>query len=481
MKFNNSISWVLRITITVIFLQTLYFKFTAHPDSVYIFSKLGLEPYGRIGLGITELITAILILLPRTKILGLFISFGIICGAIFSHLLVIGIEVKGDSGGLFTLALIVLFVCVILFFIHRNEIQGLIKNIKKMKTKLIYLLFLTSMYLTGCAQKSSNQNKETINNSFAPKIELTEQEWKTKLTPEQYYILREKGTEKPFKGEFIFTKEKGTYKCAGCGEPLFTDDMKFDSHCGWPSFDNEIAGGKIIQTEDLSHGMRRTEITCAKCGGHLGHIFEDGPTKTGKRYCVNSGSLLFEPKKNMNKAEKLETIYLAGGCFWCIEAIFEDLKGVQSVLSGYSGGSVVNPTYKQVCTGNTGHAEVVQITYDSSVISFEELLEVFFTLHDPTTLNRQGADVGTQYRSAIFYTNENQKKIAEKIIVTLNTNKAFNDPIVTQVSAFKNFFKAENYHQEYYELNKEEPYCKMVIKPKVDKLHKIFAEKLKTK
>ncbi len=350
-----------------------------------------------------------------------------------------------------------------------------------MKIKLIYLLFLTSMYLISCAQKSHNQNKETTNNPTAPKIELTEPEWKAKLTPEQYYILREKGTEKPFSGEFVFKKDKGTYKCAGCGEPLFTDDMKFDSHCGWPGFDREIAGGKIMQTEDVSQGMRRTEITCAKCGGHLGHIFEDGPTETGKRYCVNSESLSFEPKKDINKAEKLETISLAGGCFWCIEALFEDLRGVKSVVSGYSGGNVANPAYKQVRTGNTGHAEAIQITYDPAVISLEELLEVFFTLHDPTTLNRQGADVGTQYRSAIFYTNENQKKIAEKIIVTLNTNKAFNNPIVTEVSAFKNFFKAENYHQEYYELNKEDPYCKMVIKPKMDKLHKIFAGKLKTK
>lgn len=350
-----------------------------------------------------------------------------------------------------------------------------------MKTKLIYLLFLTSMHLTGCAQKSSNQNKETTNNSSAPKIELTEQEWKTQLTPEQYYILREKGTEKPFSGEFIFTKEKGTYKCAGCGEPLFKDDMKFESQCGWPSFDREITGGKIIQTEDVSLGMRRTEITCAKCGGHLGHIFEDGPTETGKRYCVNSESLSFEPQKDMNKAEKLETISLAGGCFWCIEALFEDLKGVKSVVSGYSGGNVANPTYKQVCTGKTGHAEVVQITFDHNIIAIEELLEVFFTLHDPTTLNRQGADVGTQYRSAIFYHNEKQKEISQKVIQTLNANKVFDKPIVTEVSAFKSFYKAENYHQEYYALNKEEPYCRAVIKPKMDKLHKIFANKLKTK
>ncbi|MCU0429157.1 MAG: bifunctional methionine sulfoxide reductase B/A protein [Cytophagaceae bacterium] len=312
-------------------------------------------------------------------------------------------------------------------------------------------------------------------------MKLTEEQWKEKLTPEQYYILREKGTEKPFSGKFVFTKDKGTYTCGGCGEPLFTDDMKFDSHCGWPSFDREIAGGKIIQTEDNSYGMRRTEITCAKCGGHLGHIFDDGPTETGKRYCVNSGSLAFEPEKSNTSTPLLQTIVLAGGCFWCIEAVFEELSGVSGVESGYANGNTEKPTYKQVCTGNTGYAEAVQITYDTSLISLEELLEVFFAVHDPTTLNRQGADVGTQYRSGIFYKNEAQRRVVEKVIATLNKNKAFDNPIVTEVSPIKNFYKAENYHQEYYELNKQEPYCKMVIKPKMDKLHKIFADKLKTK
>ncbi len=150
----------------------------------------------------------------------------------------------------------------------------------------------------SCAQNTlSNKNVE----EEAPKMQLSEEEWKKKLSPEQYYVLREKGTERPYTGEFVFTKDKGTYACAGCGEPLFTGDMKFDAHCGWPSFDSEIAGGKIKQTEDLSHNMRRIEITCANCGGHLGHIFNDGPTSTGKRYCVNSTSLSFEPKEETTK------------------------------------------------------------------------------------------------------------------------------------------------------------------------------------
>ncbi len=350
-----------------------------------------------------------------------------------------------------------------------------------MKNRIINIWLLTTLCFTSCAQNKEKAADSTLVKSDNTETNLSEQDWKAKLTPEQYYILREKGTERAFSGEFVFTKEKGTYKCGGCGEPLFTDDMKFESHCGWPSFDKEMAGGKIIQTEDNSVGMRRTEITCAKCGGHLGHIFDDGPTETGKRYCVNSASLSFEPQKNEATASPMDTITLAGGCFWCIEALFEDLKGVKSVVSGYANGNVENPTYKQVCTGRTGYAEAVQITYDKSIISLEALLEVFFALHDPTTLNRQGADVGTQYRSAIIYQNEDQKIIAEKVIATLNANSVFENPIVTEVSAFKNLYEAEEYHQEYYELNKEEPYCKAVIKPKMDKLHKVFADKLKTK
>ena len=347
-----------------------------------------------------------------------------------------------------------------------------------MSNKIINLCFLMAICFTSCAQSNKKVENGIVktNNSS---LNLSEKDWKAKLSPEQYYILRERGTEKPFSGAFVLSKEKGTYKCGGCGEPLFTDDMKFDSHCGWPSFDKEIAGGKIIQTEDNTHGMRRTEITCAKCGGHLGHIFDDGPTSTGKRYCVNSSSLSFEPLKAKKAFSSIDTITLAGGCFWCIEAVFEELKGISKVESGYANGNIKNPSYKQVCSGTTGYAEAVQITFDKSIISLEELLEVFFTLHNPTTLNQQGADIGTQYRSAVFYQNDEQRKIAEKSISILNSNKVFEDPIVTEVSRFNNFYKAENYHQEYYELNKEQPYCKAVIKPKMDKLHKIFAEKLK--
>lgn len=184
-------------------------------------------------------------------------------------------------------------------------------------------------------------------------------------------------------------------------------------------------------------------------------------------------------ESSSNSNDSLETITLGAGCFWCVEAVFDQLKGVESVQSGYSGGKVKNPSYKEVCSGLTGHAEVCQVTYNPSVISLTELLEVFFSTHNPTTLNRQGADVGTQYRSAIFYHNEAQKEISEKIIAQLNEDKVFPDPIVTEVTAYTNFYPAEDYHNDYYELNGSQPYCRAVIKPKLDKFKKTFEDKLK--
>lgn len=184
---------------------------------------------------------------------------------------------------------------------------------------------------------------------------------------------------------------------------------------------------------------------------------------------------------SQNKKANLETITLGGGCYWCVEAVYENLDGVKSVLSGFSGGKVANPSYEEVCTGTTGHAEVVQITYDKNITDINEIFKVFFTVHDPTTLNRQGADVGTQYRSVIFYKNDEQKKAAESIIAELNKAKVYNSPIVTKVEPFKVFYKAEDYHQNYYANNKNQPYCKMVIQPKLEKFEKVFKDKLKKK
>ena len=192
-----------------------------------------------------------------------------------------------------------------------------------------------------------------------------------------------------------------------------------------------------------------------------------------KKYKGISSSLI-------NVMEKTDTATFATGCFWCTEAIFQELKGVLKVTSGYSGGDVPNPTYKEVCTGETGHAECVQIVYEPEKISYDELLEVFFEVHDPTSLNRQGADVGTQYRSAVFYHNDEQKEKAEYYKTELNKEGAYNKPIVTEIAPFEKFYPAENYHQEYYDNNKNtNPYCSVVIRPKLEKFEKVFAKKLK--
>jgi peptide-methionine (S)-S-oxide reductase len=182
---------------------------------------------------------------------------------------------------------------------------------------------------------------------------------------------------------------------------------------------------------------------------------------------------------NQPNNQQTETATLAGGCFWCLEAVYDNLKGVLDVVSGYSGGSVPNPDYRLVCTGSTGHAEVIQLTFDPSQISFKEILEVFFTIHDPTTLNRQGNDVGTQYRSAVVYHNEQQKQVTEQVIKDLTDQKVWDRPIVTEVVPFQKFYPAEDYHQEYYENNRFQPYCMVVVAPKVAKFRKHFIEKLK--
>ncbi|MFZ0599141.1 MAG: peptide-methionine (S)-S-oxide reductase MsrA [Flavobacterium sp.] len=198
--------------------------------------------------------------------------------------------------------------------------------------------------------------------------------------------------------------------------------------------------------------------------------------------CVLAFSLNgFAQSATAKNTSNFETITLGGGCYWCVEAVYENLDGVKSVVSGFAGGKVANPTYEEVCTGTTGHAEVVQITYDKTKTDINEIFKVFFTVHDPTTLNRQGADVGTQYRSVIFYKNAEQKNAATSIIAELNKAKVYSSPIVTKVEPFKTFYKAEDYHQNYYANNKSQPYCKMVIQPKIEKFEKVFKDKLKKK
>ncbi|MCC8089445.1 MAG: bifunctional methionine sulfoxide reductase B/A protein [Rikenellaceae bacterium] len=282
---------------------------------------------------------------------------------------------------------------------------------------------------------------------------------KNELTDYERHVIQNKGTEVPFTGEYYNHKEKGTYTCKQCGESLYRSEDKFDSGCGWPSFDDEIEG-KVKRIPDADG--RRTEIVCASCGGHLGHVFEgEGFTDKNTRHCVNSISMKFTPdnenNNNINEATpQTETAIFAGGCFWGVEHLLEKEPGVISVESGYIGGHVNEPSYEQVCSGSTGHAEAVEVVFDPKEISYETLAKLFFEIHDPTQVDRQGPDIGNQYRSEIFYTSPEQKQIAEKLVKELE-NKGYK--IATKITPATTFWRAENYHQDYYANKGTQPYC----------------------
>lgn len=273
-----------------------------------------------------------------------------------------------------------------------------------------------------------------------------------KLTPEEKRVIVNKGTEKPFTGIFENFYEEGTYICKQCEAALYISDSKFKSGCGWPSFDDEIKGAvKHIPDAD----GRRTEIVCANCDGHLGHIFTgEGFTDKNVRHCVNSVSLDFVPDAPVNATS--DTAIFAGGCFWGVEYYMQQKEGVISTDVGYIGGNSKNPTYKEVSSHTTEFAEAVRIVFDPSKTSFEELAKLFFEIHDPTQVNRQGPDVGIQYRSEVFYMNLDQKATTEKLITQLK-QKGYE--VATKLSHARKFWLAEDYHQDYYEHKGSTPYC----------------------
>jgi peptide methionine sulfoxide reductase msrA/msrB len=304
------------------------------------------------------------------------------------------------------------------------------------KFKIVLILFI-SISTSACSQdKTMKYNK---------------------LTKEEENVIVYKGTEMPFTGKYDKFSRKGTYVCKRCNAPLYKSDDKFDSGCGWPSFDDEIPGAiKRIPDAD---GLR-TEIICANCGAHLGHVFTgERLTTKNVRHCVNSISLNFIP--NDSTDVKTEKAIFAGGCFWGVEYYMEKAKGVISTRVGYIGGKTENPTYEEVCSHTTGHAEAVEVTFDPQKTTYEEVARLFFEIHDPTQIDRQGPDIGDQYRSAIFYLNDDQKKTAEKLIRLLE-QKGFK--IATRLVKAGTFYEAEDYHQQYYDHKGSLPYCHGYVK-----------------
>ena len=274
-----------------------------------------------------------------------------------------------------------------------------------------------------------------------------------RLDPESYRITQKAGTESPFCGTLLDNKEEGLYACVVCGLPLFSSAHKFDSGTGWPSFSREFDPDHVTRRRDTSHGMVRTEINCSRCGAHLGHVFDDGPRPTRERHCLNSASLVFHEQgaelPPASRPLRQEVAYFAAGCFWGVEHYFQQGPGVVDAVSGYMQGHVERPTYRQVCTGTTGHAETVKVVFDPDRISYRRLLEAFFSMHDPTQLNRQGPDLGTQYRSGVWTVNEVQQREAEDFIRALAASGRYKRPIVTQVEPAQVFWPAEEYHQDY--------------------------------
>ncbi len=272
-----------------------------------------------------------------------------------------------------------------------------------------------------------------------------------KLDPYEELVIIKKGTEKPFTGKYNDFYEKGTYVCRRCELPLYKSNSKFKSDCGWPSFDEEIPGAVKKQ---LDADGQRTEITCAYCGAHLGHVFEgEGYTSKNVRHCVNSVSMKFVPEgQNVQR----NRAFFAAGCFWGTQYMFKNLKGVLDTRVGYMGGRAKNPTYQLVCTGTTGHFETLEVIYDTSEVDYADLVRFFFEIHDFSQFDGQGPDIGEQYKSVIFYTDEDQRQIAESVKKALQKMERV---VATEIKRASDFWPAEDYHQDYYDKTHKAPYC----------------------
>ena len=309
----------------------------------------------------------------------------------------------------------------------------------------------------------------------------SEGDLRKKLDANQFRVTQEEGTEAPFRNAWWDNHLPGIYVDVVSGEPLFSSTDKFDSGTGWPSFTRPLLEETVVEESDNSLGMARTEVRSKRAGSHLGHLFDDGPAPTGLRYCINSAALRFVPAESLSEQgygefasrfggqpeegaavvpAQADSVILAGGCFWGMEEILRKIPGVIETEVGYSGGKTKDATYETVHTGTTGHAESVRIVFDPKKLSFADLLgEYFFRMHDPTTKNRQGNDFGSQYRSAIFYFNEEQRRTAEKVKSEVDASGHWSRPIVTEIAPAGPFYTAEAYHQDYLEKNPDGYTC----------------------